>query len=164
MTLAAEANRAELQRNKLAELGFDTTPTQVQHPQHPLLHARRVGNQVFVSGQVPFRDGAVITGKVGRTIGMHAAQDAAKRCAASCLLAALTQARRNERVVGVIRMRVYVNCAPGFTDTTGVANGAGSFLIDFLGEQGKHARTAIGVAELPLNAAVEIEMDLILGS
>ena len=143
----------------LAKQGFEWVPAPKRNPVHPLLSAKRVGNVVYVSGQVPIEDGTVIAGKVGDgddLVAPSRAQHAAKLCALACLYAA-GSVIDPENIVGVVAMTVYVNCAPGFIDTSSVANGASDFLIAIFGEQGEHTRDAIGAAELPLNAAVEIK-------
>lgn len=88
---------------------------------------------------------------------MTQATQAAELAALYCLYATGSVVKP-EAIVGIVDVTVYVNCAPGFTDTSAVANGASEFLIAIFGDAGKHTRAAIGVSELPLNAAVEIKM------
>lgn len=145
---------------RLRELGYPWAPSSLQNPIHPLLAARRSGNQVYVSGQIPFdSNGQPIVGKVGPNadIDPATAGDAARDCALRCLYAAGALVAP-EAITGIIKATVYVNVAAGFTGTSQVANGASAFLIDVFGEPGKHARSAIGVSELPFGAAVEMEM------
>ncbi len=145
----------------LRERGYEWLPTQEHHPVHPLRNAQQVGDEVDVSGQVPFENGVVIAGKIGRDLSPEKGARAAELCALHCLYAAGAVVDP-DGIIGVRRMTVYVNVAPGFTETSTVANGASQFLIDLLGEAGKGTRVAVGVAELPLNAAVEIEMTFIV--
>jgi enamine deaminase RidA (YjgF/YER057c/UK114 family) len=116
------------------------------------------GGLLHISGQLPFLDGELMTGRVGEDRAIDYAQEAAKRCA----LMLLAQAGRAldgdlSRVVRIVKLGVFVNSAPGFTDQAKVANGASQLMIDLLGEAGRHARSAVGVAVLPLGAIVEVE-------
>lgn len=143
----------------LAERGYKWAPLPNQNPAHPLLSAKRTGNFVCVSGQVPIKDGQVVSGKVGGAAGLSLTQarQAAELAALYCLYAAGSVVKP-DAIVSIVDVTVYVNCASGFTDTSRVANGASEFLIAVFGDAGKHTRAAIGVAPLPLNAAVEIKM------
>lgn len=113
----------------------------------------------FVSGQLPMEKGALVAaGKVGADLDIADAQDAA-RLAVLNGLGVLRQALGDlQRVTQVVRLEVFVNSAPGFTDQAMVANGASNLLQDVFGPRGRHARLAVGVAELPLNAAVELAL------
>lgn len=114
---------------------------------------------VHISGQLPMRDGAVaITGKLGADVSLEQGQEAARLCA----LAILAQARVAcagdlDRIRRVLRVGGFVASAPGFTDQPKVINGASDLLVAVLGEAGRHARAAVGVAVLPLDAAVEVD-------
>lgn len=114
---------------------------------------------VHVSGQLPIRDGAVaITGKLGAGVSLEQGQEAARLCA----LAILAQARAAcagdlDRIRRVLRLGGFVASAPGFTDQPKVINGASDLLVAVLGDAGRHARAAVGVAVLPLDAAVEVD-------
>jgi enamine deaminase RidA (YjgF/YER057c/UK114 family) len=141
---------------RLQELGLELPP-----PAAPLaayVPTVRTGNLVFVSGQGPLRDGKpTCTGKVGAEVGLEAARDAAR---ATCLngLAVLKQEIGDlANVVRAVKLVVFVASAPGFTQQPLVANGASELLQDIFGEAGRHARSAVGVAELPVNIPVEIE-------
>lgn len=119
----------------------------------------RVGNLVLVSGQIPIRDGVVtLEGKVGATVTIEQAQAAARQCALAGLAVAAATAGGVDRIKRIIRLGVFVNSADGFTAQPKVANGASDFMIEIFGEAGKHVRAAVGANELPLNAAVEVEM------
>lgn len=114
---------------------------------------------VHVSGQLPMRDGAVaITGKLGAGVSLEQGQEAARLCA----LAILAQARAAcegdlDRIRRVLRIGGFVASAPDFTDQPKVINGASDLLVAVLGDVGRHARAAVGVAVLPLDAAVEVD-------
>lgn len=114
---------------------------------------------LFISGQIPLREGRLIhRGKVGAEVGMPEAQE----CARACFLNSLAQAKAAlgglDRVKRVVRMTGFVASAPDFTDQAAVMNGASECAVGIFGEAGKHARLAVGVAELPLGAPVELEV------
>jgi enamine deaminase RidA (YjgF/YER057c/UK114 family) len=117
------------------------------------------GNQVFISGQIPLKDGKLsFVGKVGADIRLKDAQDAAKLCAIN-LLAQLNAACDGnlERVRRCLKLGVFVNAAPDFTRQSEVANGASDLMVAVLGDAGRHTRAAVGVASLPLGVAVEVD-------
>ncbi len=119
------------------------------------------GSLMFISGQVPIRDGAMIhEGKVPLDVTVGQGQE----CAALCFLNAIAQAKAAlgdlERVERIVRMTGYVAVAADFTAQPLVVNGASNLAVDIFGEKGKHARVAVGVAELPLGAPVELEVIL----
>ncbi len=119
------------------------------------------GSLMFISGQVPIRDGAMIhEGKVPLDVTVEQGQE----CAALCFLNAVAQAKAAlgdlERVERIVRMTGYVAVAADFTAQPLVVNGASNLAVDIFGENGKHARVAVGVAELPLGAPVELEVIL----
>ncbi|APX92972.1 hypothetical protein BWR19_08535 [Halomonas sp. 1513] len=119
----------------------------------------RLDNQLFLAGQICERDGKVLyPGKVGAEFDLETGKLAAQACALN-LLAALNDAVEGDmdRVVRCVRMNGFVNVAPGFHDVPLVINGASELFIDLFGDASRHARTAIGVATLPGNAAVEVE-------
>lgn len=119
----------------------------------------RLDNQLFLAGQICERDGKVLyPGKVGAEFDLETGKLAAQACALN-LLAALNDAVEGdmERIMRCVRMNGFVNVAPGFHDVPLVINGASDLFIALFGEAGRHARTAIGVATLPGNAAVEVE-------
>jgi enamine deaminase RidA (YjgF/YER057c/UK114 family) len=119
----------------------------------------RSGKLLFVSGQLPIRNNKVlIAGKVGREITLARAQDAAQLCAINGLVALKDALGSLGLIRRVVRVEVFVNSAPGFTDQSKVADGASILLHRLFGTAGKHARIAVGVAELPLDAAVEVAM------
>ncbi len=144
-------------KEKLAELGL-TLPVAAA-PVAAYVPAVKTGNLVFTAGQLPIVDGkVVITGKVGAEVTPEQAKDMAQICALNAL-AAISLVADIDQIEKIIRVGGFVNGAPGFVAIPQVVNGASELLIKLFGEvNGKHARTAIGVAELPLNAPVEIEM------
>ena len=121
--------------------------------------AIRSGHHVLTSGQLPMRDGELVCmGKVGSDVTVEEACAAAGLAALNGLAAAAEVAGGLDRIARVIRLCVYVNSAAGFTDQPKVANGASDLLFGIFDSAGRHARSAVGVAELPLNAAVELEL------
>jgi enamine deaminase RidA (YjgF/YER057c/UK114 family) len=141
---------------RLGELGL-TLPG-VAAPAGAYLPAVRSGNYVYVSGQLPLADGALMaTGKVGADVSPERARELAARCALNAL-AAIDGLVGLAAVVKVVKLTGFVNSAPGFTAQPGVVNGASELFADVFGEAGRHARSAVGVAELPLDAPVELEV------
>ncbi|HEY9723292.1 MAG TPA: RidA family protein [Oscillatoriaceae cyanobacterium] len=121
--------------------------------------ATRAGDLVYVSGQLPMRDGQLACkGKLGGGVSLEDGQAAARQCAINGL-AALNGIIDGqwERVAQVVRVGGFVACAEGFTDQPKVINGASDLMVEVFGEAGRHARAAVGVNELPLGAAVEVE-------
>jgi enamine deaminase RidA (YjgF/YER057c/UK114 family) len=141
---------------KLAELGL-TLPTVVP-PLASYVPAVQSGNYVYVSGQLPLVEGKLPqTGKVGAEVSPEEAADLAKICALNAL-AAIESLVGLGRLVKIVKLTGFVASAPGFTGQPVVINGASNLFGEVLGEQGRHARSAVGVAELPLNAPVEVEV------
>lgn len=125
---------------------------------------KRLGDQLFVSGQLPLRDGSLVaTGTVGGDVDLDSAQDAAASCAAQVLAQAQRALGDLESIRDLAKITVFVASAPGFSDQHLVANAASTFFQTALGERGNHSRSAIGVAGLPMNAAVEVEAVFELG-
>jgi enamine deaminase RidA (YjgF/YER057c/UK114 family) len=144
--------------DRLAELGIE-----LPSPPHPVatyVRAVRSGGLLFVSGHGPTRaDGTVVTGRVDADLSVEQAQQAARLTALNLLatvqaeLGSLNHVRRIVKVLGM------VNCSPGFNSTPQVIDGCSNFLVDIFGARvGMHARSAVGMAELPFNIPVEIEM------
>ncbi len=141
---------------KLAELGL-TLPA-VSPPVAAYVPAVRSGNHVYVSGQLPMADGKLLaTGKVGAEISPEQAKELAARCALNGL-AALESVVGLGKVARIVKVVGFVASAPGFTGQPGVINGASELFGEVLGERGRHARSAVGVGELPLGAPVEVEL------
>jgi enamine deaminase RidA (YjgF/YER057c/UK114 family) len=123
----------------------------------------RQGDLVYTSGQLPFVDGTLlIRGKVGVEVPVEEAVEAARICAVNALAAA-SVVTDLDAVTHVLKMTAYIACPPGFIEQATVANGASDLLVEVFGELGSHARAAVGVAALPLDAPVELEMILGLG-
>lgn len=142
---------------RLGDLGYPWTPAQLENPTYPILAAKRTGDLLFVSGQIPLEDGQVIVGPVGTAeFTVEGSRHAGELCAVAALYAA-GAAVDPEDILGVADLLILVNCATGFTDTSGVANGVSKFFIEIFGESGKHPRTAVG-AVLPRSAALEIKV------
>jgi len=143
-------------RAKLAELGL-TLPVAAK-PVAAYVPAIRTGNIVFTAGQLPLVNGEMAgTGKVGAEVSVDEAKKLAQICAINCLAAVETVADVN-KIVKIVRVVGYVNGIPGFITQPAVVNGASELFLHIWGDAGKHARSAVGIAELPLNAPVEIEL------
>jgi enamine deaminase RidA (YjgF/YER057c/UK114 family) len=140
---------------KLAELGLELPP--VAAPAAAYVPAVQTGKHVYVSGQLPSVSGKLLaTGKVGAGVSPEQAKDLAERCALN-VLAAVDALVGLENVVKVVKVVGFVASADGFVGQPQVINGASELFGAVFGEAGQHARSAIGVAELPLNAPVEVE-------
>jgi enamine deaminase RidA (YjgF/YER057c/UK114 family) len=142
---------------KLAGLGINL-PT-ASTPAANYVPARRVGSQIYISGQVPNEGGKdKYTGKLGSAYSIEEGQAAARLCAVN-ILAQLKQALNGDldRVVGVIRLGGFVNAEPDFKDHPKVINGASDLMVEVFGEAGRHARAAVGCYSLPRNVPVEVE-------
>jgi enamine deaminase RidA (YjgF/YER057c/UK114 family) len=137
---------------------LDIALPSVAPPAGSYIPARRAGSLVFTSGQVPFVDGKPAgTGKVGAEVDADEANRLARICALNAL-AAVDDLVGLDAVAGVVKVVGFVASAPGFTGQPGVVNGASELLGAVFGEAGRHARSAVGVAELPLGAPVEVEL------
>jgi enamine deaminase RidA (YjgF/YER057c/UK114 family) len=142
---------------RLAALGLTLPP--VAAPVAAYVPAVRTGNYVYTSGQLPLVDGKLhATGKVGESVSPQVAAGLARVCALNALAAAAGAAGGLDAITRVVKVTGFVSSAPGFTGQALVINGASEFLIEVLGEAGKHARSAVGMAVLPLDSPVEVEM------
>ena len=150
-------------KEKLAALGL-TLPTAAA-PVAAYVPAVKTGNLVFTAGQLPVVDGKlVLTGKVGSDVTPEDAKKMAEICALNAL-AAISLVTDIDQIEKIVRVGGFVNGAPGFVAIPAVINGASELLIKLFGDvNGKHARTAVGVSELPLNSPVEIELIIQLRS
>lgn len=118
----------------------------------------RSGNLLFNAGQLPLREGKLqASGLLGREVDTASGKEAAKYCAINILAQAKAALGDLEKIRRLVKITVFVASAPDFVEQHLVANGASDFLVAVLGDRGKHARSAVGAASLPLNAAVEIE-------
>lgn len=142
---------------KIKELGFNIP--EVAKPLAAYIPAKKVGNLVMTSGQVPLVKGVInYAGKVGFDLTEEEGQKAAQICALNCLAAIKSVIGDLDKIVEVVKLTVYVASAENFTAQPKVANGASELIGKIFGEAGKHVRSAVGVTVLPLNAATEIEM------
>jgi enamine deaminase RidA (YjgF/YER057c/UK114 family) len=118
----------------------------------------RSGNLLFTAGQLPLKDGKLqATGLLGKEVDTAAGREAAKLCAINILAQAKAALGDLENIVRIVKITAFVASTPDFTEHHLVANGASDFLVAALGDKGMHARSAVGMAALPLNAAVEVE-------
>ncbi len=141
---------------RLAALGLSVPD--VAKPVASYVPAIRSGNHVYTSGQLPVRAGELIaSGKVGETVTPEQAAACAQQCALNALAAIRVEVPL-ERVVRVVKLVVFVASTPDFTGQPAVANGASDLVGEVFGDAGRHARSAVGVAALPLDAPVEVEM------
>ena len=141
---------------RLAELGV--TLPDAPAPAANYVPWVRTGSTLYVSGQISMRDGAMITGKLGDGMSAEEGAEAARACAIS-LLAQVRAACDGdiERLKRVVKLTGFVNSTPDFGDQPKVINGASDFLVEALGDAGRHARSAVSAASLPFGVAVEIE-------
>ncbi len=143
--------------DRLNALGLILPPA--PKPVGSYLPAVRSANLVFVSGQLPLREGKVqYAGKVPTDVQLSDAAQAARMAVLNALAIAADVAGGIDQLQRIVRLGVFVNSATGFTEQPKVANGASDLLVEIFGDAGRHARAAVGVNELPLNAAVEVEL------
>lgn len=142
---------------RLKELGLELPKPAV--PVASYVPTVQTGNLLYVSGQIPSRDGEVLfTGKVGADVSLEAAQEAARACTLNGI-AAMKAALGGDlgRIQRIVKLTGFVAAADGFTDIPKVINGASDLLQQVFGDAGRHSRSAVGCAELPLGVPVEIE-------
>lgn len=156
-TAAAVSNASNPVEKKLAELGIVLPPSTL--PAASYVPYTLSGKQVIVSGQLPMKDGKPTgIGKVGKDFTIEQAQEIARQCLYN-VLAHVKAAAGGDlgRVKQCLRLGVFVNSTEDFTDQPKVANGASDLVVALFGDAGKHARAAVGVSQLPLGVAVEVE-------
>jgi len=142
--------------NRLKDLGVYLP--QAAAPAANYVPFMQSGKFVFTAGQLPLKDGKLVaSGLLGRDLDTAAGKEAAKLCAINILAQAKAAIGDLDKIRRIVKITVFVASSPDFTEQHLVANGASDFLVAALGDAGKHARSAVGVAVLPLNAAVEIE-------
>lgn len=142
---------------RLARLGLSLPPA--PPPVGSYLPALKVGDLVFTSGQLPMRDGRLVAvGPIGDAASLAGALEGARAATLNALAQVAAVAGGLDRVVRVVRVGVFVNSGPGFTEQAKVANASSDLLVEVFGDAGRHVRTSVGVNELPLDAAVEVEM------
>jgi len=142
---------------RLEALGLSVP--EVAKPVAVYLPAVRSGNHVYTSGQLPMRSGELIaTGKVGGEVSVEEAMACARQCALNAIAAVRAEVGELSRVKRVVKVVAFVASTPDFTGQPGVANGASELFGEAFGEAGRHARSAVGVPVLPLDAPVEVEL------
>lgn len=142
---------------KINQLGF-TLPA-APKPLASYIPAVKSGDLVFTAGQLPIKDGSLVfKGKLGKELNEDDGKKAAQLCALNCLSVIKNEIETLDNIDRIIKLTVFVSSSEGFINHPQVANGASDLIKDIFGENGKHVRSAVGVAELPLNAPVEIEM------
>jgi enamine deaminase RidA (YjgF/YER057c/UK114 family) len=142
--------------SKLAELGI-TLPTPAA-PIATYVGVVRTGSLLFVSGQLCLADGKLVaTGQLGGAVSIESGQAAARACAVNLLAQVKSAIGDLDHVTRVVRLNGFINSAPGFADGPKVMNGASDLVVAVLGDKGLHTRSTVGVAALPLDAAVEVD-------
>ena len=142
---------------KINQMGIEIP--EAAKPLAAYIPALKVGNLIMTSGQVPVSNGVIkFQGKLGKDLSEDEGKEAAKLCAINCLSAVKSLIGNLDKIKRVVKLTVFVNSSTGFTAQPKVANGASEFIVEVFGDIGKHVRSAVGVNELPLNSAVEIEM------
>ena len=143
--------------SQLTKLGME-----LPEPPKPVaayIPAKKTGNLVFTAGQLPMVKGVLTsTGLLGKDVEIDAANQAARICTLNALAAIKGVIGDLDRITQIVRVVGYVASVPSFTQQPAVVNGASELLLEIFGEKGKHARSAVGMAALPLNASVEIEL------
>lgn len=142
---------------KLSSKGLNLPPATL--PAANYVPYTKTGNLVFISGQLPMKDGKPMNiGKVGSDFTVEQGQETAKQCGLNILAHLQAACDGNlDRVKKCVRLGVFVNSAAGFTDQPKVANGVSDLMVELFGEAGKHSRFAVGVSELPFGVAVEVD-------
>jgi enamine deaminase RidA (YjgF/YER057c/UK114 family) len=141
---------------RLAELGI--TLPQAAAPVAAYVPVVEIGGLLHISGQISFaEDGSLIKGRLGEDMELEAGVAAARRCGVMLLAQIKSALGSLDRVERIVKLGVFVNSVPGFTDQPKVANGASELMQEVFGEPGRHARSAVGVAVLPLGVAVEVD-------
>lgn len=143
---------------RLAALGIELLP--VSKPVANYLGCKQAGDLLYVGGHGPVTANGVVRGKVGGTISLEQARDAARATALSMLATVRAELGSLDRVRQIIKVFGMVNCAPGFNRTPEVIDGCSDVLVAIFGDAGRHTRSAVGMAELPFDICVEIEMVL----
>ena len=139
----------------LAELGL--TLPEAAAPVAAYVPVVEASGLLHLSGQLPFRDGQLITGRLGEDVSLEAGQEAARACGLMIVAQLKKHLGDLARVERIVKLGVFVNSAATFTDQPKVANGASELMVALFGDAGRHARSAVGVPVLPLGAAVEID-------
>ena len=143
---------------RLAELGIELPPA--SKPVANYLSCKRVGDLLYIGGHGPVTTSGVIRGKVGGPLTLEQGREAARATALSMLATVRAELGTLDRVRQIIKVFGMVNCAPGFNRTPEVIDGCSNVLVEIFGDAGRHTRSAVGMAELPFDIPVEIEMVL----
>lgn len=142
---------------KILELGYQIP--EAPKPLAAYIPALAINNLVFTAGQLPVVSGELkYQGKVGQDISLEEAKTGAEYCALNCLSVVKSVIGTLDKIERIVKLTVFINSADGFISQPAVANGASELMVKIFGDAGKHVRSAVGVNELPLNAAVEVEM------
>ena len=142
---------------KLEKMGI--VLPEIPKPVAAYIPAKQTGNLVFTAGQLPMVQGELISkGLLGQDVEIEEANKAARICTLNALAAIKGVIGELDRIQQIVRVVGYVASVPTFTQQPAVVNGASELLLEIFGERGKHARSAVGMAVLPLNASVEIEL------
>lgn len=143
--------------SKLEDLGLDLPEAPL--PVAEYVPAKKVGNLVYGSGQGPIKNGEFLhVGKIGTDVSLEEGYEAAKICALNCLAAIKSVIGSLDKIEEIVKVRGFVNSSDDFFDQPKVINGASELLVEIFGENGKHARSALGTSVLPGNIPVELEM------
>ncbi|PZU58228.1 MAG: hypothetical protein DI547_10810 [Sphingobium sp.] len=140
---------------RIAELGL--TLPQPAAPVASYVPTVEIGGLLHISGQVSFKDGALMTGRLGEDRDLDYGVDAARQCGLMLIAQMKAALGSLDRVERIVKLGAFINSAAGFTDQPKVANGASDLMVAVFGDAGKHARSAVGVPVLPLGAAVEVD-------
>jgi enamine deaminase RidA (YjgF/YER057c/UK114 family) len=142
-------------QQRLAELGIELPAAAA--PVAAYVPVVIAGNLAHVSGQLPFVDGKLVTGRLGEDVSLEQGHGAARACGLMILAQLQAALGSLDRIERIVKLGAFVNSAAGFTDQPKVANGASELMAEVFGDAGKHARSAVGVPVLPLGAAVEVD-------
>jgi enamine deaminase RidA (YjgF/YER057c/UK114 family) len=142
--------------DRLRELGIEL-PTP-RAPGGSYVPARVSGSMLYLAGQAPVGPDGLVTGKVGRDLTLEQAADAARLTGLQALAVMRAELGSLDRVASIVKVLGMVNCAPGFNNTPGVINGFSDLIVEVFGDAGRHARSAVGMAELPFDICVEVEL------
>lgn len=148
--------------NRLKELGIELP--EVSPPLASYVPVMVHGDLAFVSGQLPFIDGELVTGTLGKDVEMDRAIAAARACGLMILAQLRHEIGSLDRVERIVKLGGFVASTPNFTDQHKVVNGASDLMAEVFGDKGRHARAAVGVPSLPVGAAVEVDAVIALGS
>jgi enamine deaminase RidA (YjgF/YER057c/UK114 family) len=142
--------------DRLRELGIELPPP--FEPVGSYVAARVSRGMLYVSGQGPAGPDGFVTGKIGNALTVSQGVDAARLAGLNLLAVMRAELGSLDRVTAIVKLLGMVNCAPTFTDTPTIINGCSDLLVDVFGEAGRHARSAVGMAQLPFEIAVEVEL------